>query len=99
MRWDIVSGMCWDVIGSHRRRWEFRLVPEFGRVAGLIERGCTLGGAVCGCGACMLSCVSVSVQDGWTPLLSALKMGRDAVVGMLIEAGADVNMSDPVRLH
>ncbi len=44
-------------------------------------------------------CVSVSVQDGWTPLLSALEKGRDAVVGMLIEVGADVNVSDPVRQH
>ena len=41
--------------------------------------------------------IIVIVQDGCTALRRACQANQDAVVKMLIEAGADVNLSDGVR--
>ena len=36
-------------------------------------------------------------QDGTTPLIAAVRRGADAVVKMLLAAGANVNLELPVR--
>jgi len=40
-----------------------------------------------------------TAKGGWTPLLHAAKAGRLAVVRTLVAAGANVHVSQPVRLR
>ena len=45
-------------------------------------------------------CVSYSVQEGKTPLHHACKQSNNvAVVGLLLDRGADSNAKDKVRTH
>lgn len=41
----------------------------------------------------------LSCQEGWTPLMLAADKGKSACVQVLIDAGADINKQNKVRLH
>ena len=45
---------------------------------------------------CVILCVSVITQDGWSALMEAASEGKTEVVVQLVEAGANVDMQNKV---
>lgn len=92
---------CWK--GDHAR--VYRLLRDVGAVDRRVGGGCTALHTTCSLGAGSAACAQLlldagadveAVSDkGWTPLLMACYWKHTAIVKLLIDAGANVN----VRLH
>ena len=48
---------------------------------------------------CIHCSLSLSIQNGWSPLMIACRYGHVGVVVELIEAGADLNARNTVGYH